>query len=186
MPRQPRVVIKGMPHHVTQRGNYQQMVFENHEDFRKYCCLAATYADEYGIEIMAYCLMSNHVHFIVIPLSKDSLARFFGLIQTRYSQYKNKQKEKKGHLWQGRFYSNALDNVHLLRAIRYVERNPVQAQIVEHAWDYVWSSARYHTGMDKDPIIKTVGTQKIVELTRYKNWEEYLQEEDGFKMGTDT
>ena len=71
MPRRRRLVVPGLPHHVTQRGNYRQTVFEQPEDFKRYCRWVGEYAVKYGVEIMAYCLMRNHVHFIVIPEKED-------------------------------------------------------------------------------------------------------------------
>ena len=149
MPRQPRLVLEGMAHHVTQRGNYRQNVFESRTDFQCYSYWAAEYAGKYNIDIIAYCLMTNHVHFIVVPKSKENLALFFNMTHMRYSQYKNKQNKKMGHLWQGRFYSSVLDEAHLLRAIRYVEQNPVRAKMVEKASDYIWSSARFHMSLER-------------------------------------
>ena len=98
MPRKPRFVYEGEPHHVTQRGNYQQNILENDEDFRKYSYLVAEYASKYGIKILAYCLMNNHVHFVVIPKTKVGFSLFFNIVHMRYSQYKNLHRKKKGHL----------------------------------------------------------------------------------------
>ncbi len=116
--------------------------------------------------------MTNHVHFIVIPKQEDSLAKLFNNTHMRYSQYFNKQRGLKGHLWQGRFYSCVLDDVHLYRTIRYIENNPVRAKIVKKAWEYKWSSAPDHIGKRKKPLIKLKAIRYI------DNWKEYLQEND--------
>ena len=71
----------------------------------------------------------------------------------RYSQYCNEKIGQRGHLWQGRFYSCPLDGVHLYMAMRYVERNPVRARIVEKAEDYTWSSAASHVRGIDNPIL---------------------------------
>src|SRR4029077_13449397 len=129
--------------------------------------------------IIAYCLMSNHVHLIVVPQEKTGLSFFVNMTHMSYSLHKNKQKKIKGHLWQGRVYSGILDEAHLLKTVRYVEQNPVRAKMVPYAWDYVWSSAREHAGMEKDPIIKTIGREIILRsYTTSKNWMQYLQQED--------
>ncbi len=99
--------------------------------------------------------MGNHVHFIVTPAKKNGLAELFKTVHVRYSQYKNLEKRKTGHLWQGRFYSCVLGQTHLLRAVRYVEMNPVRAKIVKNPWDYLWSSTQQHLKMEYSPIIKT-------------------------------
>jgi putative transposase len=105
MPRQARIVIPKIPHHVTQRGNYRQGVFEEEGDYNLYCTWMGQYADTYGLDILAYCLMSNHVHFIVVPREAESLARVFNTLHMRYAQYINRRSGARGHLWQGRFYS---------------------------------------------------------------------------------
>jgi len=97
--------------------------------------------------------MPNHVHFVCVPQKEDSLARTFNTLHMRYAQFINKKKEAKGHLWQGRFYSCILDEMHLYAAIRYVETNPVRAKIVESPVDYKWSSARGHLSDVVDPIL---------------------------------
>ena len=97
--------------------------------------------------------MSNHVHFIGIPMKDDSLARTFNTLHMRYSQYFNQKRKVKGHLWQGRFYSCILDERHLYAAIRYVENNPVRAGIVRKPYEYRWSSAKGHIYKDVDPVL---------------------------------
>ncbi len=179
MPRSARLIVPGHMHHVVQRGNYKQIVFHKIQDFQKYAYWISKYALEYEVDIVAYCLMNNHVHFIVIPKRNDSLSGFFKIVHMRYSQYKNEEKKIKGHLWQGRFYSCILDGGHLLRAVRYVERNPVRANIVEQPWDYAWSSARSHVGLEKDPIIKTGGPKNILnKLSGEVEWKSFLGWED--------
>lgn len=178
MPRRPRFVCEGEPHHVTQRGNYQQNIFENDEDFRKYSYLVAQYAPKYGITILAYCLMNNHVHFIVVPKTKGCFSRFFNVVHMRYSQYKNINKNKIGHLWQSRFYSSVLDDAYLLSAVRYVEQNPVRAKIVQKPWDYVWSSAREHINVARSPIIHTNSVHKILKMSGKESWIDYLTEDN--------
>ncbi|MBU2034924.1 MAG: transposase [Candidatus Omnitrophica bacterium] len=175
MPRQARIVIPNTAHHVTQRGNYQQDIFERQEEYIKYCNWIDEYAQQKSLEILAYCLMRNHVHFIVIPKEVQDLSEVFKVVHMRYSHYKNRQRSAKGHLWQGRFYSCILDDAHVYRAIRYVEKNPVRAKAVKNAWEYKWSSAQEHTGERNKALIT---------LSRYKGikageqWKEYLQEDD--------
>ena len=122
MPRISRAVAEGYPHHITQRGNYGQSVFESEEDYLHYLEWLKKYCQEYSLKIWAYCLMSNHIHFIAVPMREDSLARTFNTLHMRYAQYFNQKKNKKGHLWQGRFYSSILDERHLYTAVRYIEK----------------------------------------------------------------
>jgi len=157
MPRRARVVFEGVVHHITQRGNYRQNVFEDDSDKRKYVEFIREYSQKYGMKIYAYCLMSNHVHFIAAPVKEDSLAMTFKYSNMRYSSYFNKKNRRSGHLWQGRFYSCPLHFEHALEALRYVERNPVRAKMVELPWEYQWSSAREHVGFNAELDTSTKG-----------------------------
>jgi len=185
MPRRARVVIPNIAHHAIQRGNYQQYVFEKEEDFRTYLYLISQYSKIHQLKIHAFCLMNNHVHFIITPTDQNGLAELFKSVHARYSQYKNLQKRRLGHLWQGRFYSCMLSDQHLLRAIRYVEMNPVRAKMVRKPWDYVWSSTRQHLKMERKPIIETVLHDQSKEGgLNWSNWKEYLLLDD-FEMTKD-
>jgi len=144
MPRTARTVAKGYPHHVTQRGNYRQDIFECDDDFNQYIKWLKDYSRKYGLDIWAYCLMDNHVHFICVPKHEETLARVFNMLHMRYAQYINRRRNASGHLWQGRFYSTILDEAHVYAAVRYVENNPVRVGLVKKAEDYRWSSAREH------------------------------------------
>jgi len=114
MPRISRPVAVEYPHHITQRGNYQQAVFEEEDDYIQYLQWLNEYCGKYFLKIWAYCLMGNHVHFIVVPMKDNSLAKTFNTLHMRYSQYFNKKKNLRGHLWQGQFYSCILDNDSIL------------------------------------------------------------------------
>ena len=163
MPRRARVVFEGVVHHITQRGNYRQNVFEDDSDKRKYVEFIREYSEKYGMKIYAYCLMSNHVHFIAAPVKEDSLAMTFKYSNMRYSSYFNRKNKRSGHLWQGRFYSCPLQFEHALEALRYVERNPVRARMVELPWEYEWSSAREHVGFNGeiDTSTKDEGNKSV-------------------------
>jgi len=174
MPRQARIVIPNIAHHITQRGNYQQPVFDHEENNKQYCKWMNEYTQEYGLEVIAYCLMSNHVHFIVVPPQEGTLARVFNTVHMRYAHYINRQRGVKGHLWQGRFYSCLLDDKHLYRAIRYVENNPIRAKIVKEAGKYEWSSAKDHLQLREKPLIKL----KVYKGIKKDEWKEYLKEDD--------
>jgi len=144
MPRIARVVAVGLPHHITQRGNFQQDVFLDDWDREKYLRWIQEYSVKYNLSILAYCLMLNHVHFIAVPYDSDSLAKTFNVAHMRYAQYYNKKMDRKGHLWQNRFYSCVLDEPHLIATARYIEQNPVRANLVKKPWQWRWSSAMSH------------------------------------------
>jgi putative transposase len=148
MPRSARIIIPGYLHHITQRGNNRQRVFFEENDYILYLKRIEEYARKFQISIHAYCLMPNHVHFILEPEDKKSIGKMFQGVNTRYVKYINKKTSNCGHIWQGRYYSCILQGTHIHQAIRYVEQNPVRADMVRRARDYAWSSARAHLGTD--------------------------------------
>lgn len=153
MPRLARTVFSGVAHHITQRGNRREDVFFNDEDRRTYLAWLRDYCAQHEVEILAYCLMTNHVHVVAVPEKASALEQVFRPLHTRYAQRINRRKRWNGHLWQGRFFSSALDDEYLWAAIRYVERNPVRARLVKKAENYPWSSAAGHCGLATDQVL---------------------------------
>ncbi len=133
MSRLARAVMEGIPHHVTQRGNGRQVVFDTPEGHRLYLDLLREYADRFHLSIAAYCLMSNHVHLVAVPQRPDSLARALGRTHAQYARYLNLCRRSGGHVWQARYYSCALGENHFWNALAYVERNPVRAKVMSRA-----------------------------------------------------
>jgi putative transposase len=133
MARKARVVAAGVPHHVTQRGNNRQDVFLTDDDRRYYLSLLSDRSQQAGLRLLGYCLMTNHVHLVAIPTRTDSLARALGRAHSSYAQRFNRLYRRSGHLWQNRFYSCPLGASHLVRALAYVDLNPVRAGLV--GWD---------------------------------------------------
>jgi putative transposase len=144
MARIARAVAVGVPHHVTQRGNGRRPVFFTDRDREIYLDAFFDYAARYSLHVWGYCLMTNHVHFIVAPETEYGLARAFGRAHADYARYANIVQRSCGHFWQARFFSCALERSHAWRALAYVERNPVRAGLVEAAEQYEWSSAAAH------------------------------------------
>lgn len=155
MPRVSRVVFPGVPHHVTQRGNHREQVFFERGDPEAYLSLLHAHARRHQLAIVAYCLMSNHVHLVVIPAAMDSMHRTLRAVHSEYAQRVNRMRTISGHLWQGRYNSCPLDARHFLNAIRYVELNPVDAGMVASAEDYPWSSAAAHCGLRSNPLLES-------------------------------
>jgi putative transposase len=154
MARLARLVIPGLPHHVTQRGNRRQPTFFNDGDYAAYLELMGEWCRENGVEIWSYCLMPNHAHLIAVPSSEDGLRWAIGEAHRRYTRRINFREKWRGYLWQGRFASFVMDEPHLLAAARYVELNPVRAQLVAYAGDWRWSSARAHLSGRDDGLVK--------------------------------
>lgn len=179
MPRVARIVTVGLPHHITQRGNYGQNIFLDDNDRRQYIAWIEEYSKKYKLSIVAYCLMQNHVHFIAIPDRENSFARTFNTAHMRYSQYLNKKMQTRGHLWQGRFYSCVLDELHLIAASKYIERNPVRARIVRKPWEWKWSSASVHINKKESPF-RLGELFKIIDMS-YASWRQFIDSEEDEK-----
>jgi len=171
MARIARVVLPNSPHHVTQRGNRQQTVFFSDKDYRTYLEFIAHHARKANTQILAYCLMPNHVHFVMTPTHADGLRATLGEAHRRYTQHVNQREDWAGHLWQGRFYSFPMDEAHLLQAVRYIELNPVAAGMVKRPQDWQWSSAAAHLSGAPDPLVDAHSAREWVD-----DWSAYLKE----------
>ncbi|RYF95242.1 MAG: transposase [Caulobacteraceae bacterium] len=154
MARRPRVVVPGLPHHVTQRGNRRQPIFFEDGDQRVYKFMLAEHCRRWGVEIWAYCLMPNHVHLIMTPGDETGLAKVMGETHRRYTSFINSRHGWVGHLFQGRYASVVMDERHLLAAARYVGLNPVRAKLVDRAEAWPWSSVRAHIAGEDDGLVR--------------------------------
>ena len=170
MARIARLVVPNYPHHVIQRGNRRQEVFFSDRDKEIYLELLSQYAKEAGLLFWAWCLMTNHVHFICVPAAEGSLRMTFAETHWRYSRMVNFRYGWRGYLWQGRFLSYVLSEAHLYAAIRYIENNPVHAGMVKDAEDYPWSSAKAHVLKTKDALL----TKNFLE-DEIPDWGSYLR-----------
>jgi len=169
MARMARVVVPGLPHHVTQRGNRRQTTFFEPADYVAYLSWLAAACKQYGTSVWAYCLMPNHVHFVMVPSTSDGLRATLSNVHRRYEENVNHRFGWRGHLWQERFYSCPLDEGHLHAAVRYVERNPISAGLVGTATEWPWSSARAHLAGQDDRLVKVAAM-----LQRVDDWTTYL------------
>lgn len=172
MARLARVVVPGVPHHVTQRGNRGLETFLRKEDYATYRGLLAERTREAGVAVWAYCLMPNHVHLIMVPPDADGLRAALGETHRRYTKFINQREGWQGHLWQERFHSYPMDEAHLLAATRYVERNPVRAGLANDPSDWRWSSAPAHLSGTDDDLV-TVAPM----LERVSDWPAFLGQE---------
>ena len=120
MSRIARIVLPGYPHHITQRGVRSQLIFFTDKDRDEYLHLLDRQGRRFGVRFLAYCLMSNHVHLVVVPETEKSLARAIGEAHRLYTKHINAREGVKGYLFQGRFYSCPLDELHFFASIRYI------------------------------------------------------------------
>jgi putative transposase len=154
MPRRGRCVLSEIPCHITQRGVDRCETFSTDDDRKTYLRLLRDNLGDAEVRLLAWCVMSNHVHLIAVPGREDSLGVLFRRVHGKYAQYYNVRCGRTGHLWQNRFFACSLGAGHLWVALAYVERNPVRAGMVASARDYRWSSASAHvTGTDQDELI---------------------------------
>ena len=170
MPRIARVVLPGIPLHITQRGIRRLNVFGTDSDRQLYLDLLRESCRRFQLRICAYCLMTNQPHFVAIPEYKDSVWRTFHRCHGTYAKHFNMRYAFTGHLWQARPFSCALDEEHFWAAIRYVERNPVRAHMVDCAEDYRWSSAASHCGLRQDTLLDP----EWISPNGIHNWREWL------------
>lgn len=143
MPRPKRFDLPGIPQHVVQRGNNRQNVFFAPESRRAYLQWLSEGAKRYGLEVHAYCLMTNHVHLLVTPRRKAAIGRTLQHLGRHYVGSINCIQGRTGTLWEGRYKASVVDSeCYLLSCYRYIELNPVRAGIVPHPREYPWSSYR--------------------------------------------
>ena len=173
MARLARVVVPGLPHHVTQRGNGRARVFFSDADYALYRDLLAASCRNAGVEVWAWCLMPNHVHLILTPSDEDGLRRALAPVHRRYAGIIHRRRRRTGHFWQGRFGAVAMDEEHLAAAFRYVALNPVRARLAARAQEWRWSSVRAHLGLGDDGVTDLRAAQQ-----RFARFADLLDEAD--------
>ena len=172
-----------MPHHVTQRGYNEEVVFPTDHDKSFYLDSLRFQCSKHKVRILGYCLMTNHIHMIIIPSKEDSLALVMRRTQGKYSQYLNASRNRRGHVWQDRFFSCALGDSHLIHALRYVDRNPVRAGMVKDALDYPWSSARAHADfVDSSGVVDLEVWQRLAGGLDWRRFTGDGEEEDTLQV----
>ncbi|MEL6829162.1 MAG: transposase [Pseudomonadota bacterium] len=141
MPRQPRYFIPGVPQHVVQRGVDRQAVFFEYDDYQRYLQTLQDATAQYGCNVHAYVLMTNHVHLLATPLSERALPQIMQALGRSYVQKINAKYDRTGPLWQGRYKASIVQSErYLLLVYRYIEMNPVRARMVARPADYFYSS----------------------------------------------
>ena len=141
MPRKPRFNIVGIPQHVIQRGNNREPCFYSEQDYQRYLKDLSDSAKKHDCRIHAYVLMTNHVHLLVTPMVEHGISNMMQALGRRYVYYINKNYQRSGTLWEGRYKASLIDSErYLLTCMRYIELNPVRAKMVEHPGEYPWSS----------------------------------------------
>ena len=154
MPRIKRGIADGLIYHVLNRGNFKRIVFHNECDYRDFLRLIQKSKEKFSIVVYAYCLMPNHFHFVVRPRIGDHLSSWMQWLMTSHVRRYHRYYQTSGHLWQGRYKNFIIQqDKHLLIALRYVERNPVRANLVSSAKEWSWSSHRERIGRSNNKIL---------------------------------
>lgn len=172
MARFARVVAVDIAHHVTQRGNAKRFILDSEADRAVYLGLLKEKLEQHRVSLIGYCLMSNHVHLVMMPRDAGGMATALKLTHGRYAAYWNAKHGSSGHVWQGRYYSCPLDRQHLWEALRYAELNPVRAGLVAEAELWPWSSAAVHCGATAGDGLLTMEPWR--DRWEVSSWKQYL------------
>ena len=155
MARLGRYFLPDQPLHVIQRGNNRQPIFFRRDDYRRLHAWLAEAAAVHDCAVHAYVLMTNHLHLLVTPGSRQSLPRTMQALGRRYVRHVNAASRRTGTLWEGRYRAAPIDSeAYFLACCRYIELNPVRAGIVAHPDDYRWSSYRAHARGAADALVR--------------------------------
>ncbi len=177
MPRTPRVVLVNVVHHIVSRGNNRMRIFtcraEKQQYLRRFCAIA----EEEKVLVHGYCLMDNHVHWLLTPTTVTGLAHLFRRAHTWWALTFNRKHGRSGHLLQARYHSSPLSEDHYWTALRYVELNPRRAKIVGRPEDFEFSSARAHLTDQQNPCVSLAPIQTRQAFTRLE-WREFLTRTD--------
>jgi putative transposase len=175
MPRRPRVILPNVPQHIIQRGNNRQACFYADEDYHSYLEWLKEYSDKTDCKIHAYVLMTNHVHLLVSTEKAEAVGAMMKALGQRYVQYINKMYKRTGTLWEGRYKSCPTQaETYLLACQRYIELNPIRANMVKHPAEYRWSSyASNAQGADSSiisphPIYNALGLDAATRQATYR------------------
>lgn len=147
MPRLARGLADGFIYHVLNRGNGRQQVFHEDKEYEAFIELMAEAKTMYEVKILAYCLMPNHFHLLLMPAKAEEMSKWMQWLMTSHVRRHHRSHGTSGHVWQGRFKSFIVQkDEHLLTVARYVEGNPVRAKLVKSAKGWAWSSYKERTG----------------------------------------
>jgi putative transposase len=143
MARLPRLYVAGCAHHIIQGGNNRDACFFDEKDYAFYLQQLQISAEQFGVAIHAFVLMTNHVHLLVTPSNADACGKMMQSLGRKYVQYINLTYRRTGTLWEGRYKSTLVDTEsYFLTVSRYIELNPVRAKMVTSPNEYIWSSYR--------------------------------------------
>ncbi|MCZ2721901.1 transposase [Marinomonas sp. 15G1-11] len=174
MPRKPRFFLPNVPVHIVQRGASRDPVFFEDEDYKAYVFWMKEAAVKYNVAIHAFVLMTNHVHILLTAQSGAGVSQFMQHIGRRYVPFINHKYGRSGSIWEGRFKSSLVQSDrYFLAVMRYIELNPVRANMVDHPSLYRWSSFHHNSGVKPlsfitiNPIYNALGRNTAERIKNY-------------------
>ena len=173
--------IQGGYYHVYNRGNRKQNIFLNEKDYKRYLAKLKDYKQKHNVTILAYCLMPNHVHFLIRQNGPEPVSTFMQKLHTAYSMYFNKKYEQVGHLFADRFKAKIVaKDEYIIHLSRYIHQNPVK--LVQKLTAYAWSSYPSYLGLVNDEI---TDTKFILSYFKRKNdtWQDTIKSYQFFVKG---
>ncbi len=173
MARPPRLEFPGGVYHVVVRGNERRAIFRDDADRERYLERLAHYREKFDFRLLAFCLMTNHVH-LALRAGRFPLSRFMAGLQSSYTQWFNRKYGRAGHLFQGRYKAFLVqEDRYLLALVRYIHENPKAARLVDRSGDYVWSSDRHYrrghgpSWLDLDEVLAILGSRRRMAVKAY-------------------
>lgn len=155
MPRPPRMMFAGAVYHVFTRGNHQESIFADDTDRTKWITLMREAKERFGLDILSYCLMTNHIH-LAVRTGQPNLDKLMEWLKRSYTRHYNGRHRKWGHLFQGPYKARLVQtDRYLLALVRYIHMNPVKAGMTDSAEEYPWSSHPYYLGEKRDSLVET-------------------------------
>lgn len=178
MPRPPRLLLSQSYYHIMTRGNNRHTVFESNEDYFYYLELIRRYKTEHPFDLYHYCLMPNHIHFLVKTNKATDFSTFMKKINLAYFHHYRQEYGWVGHLWQGRFKSQPVGkDAYFIQCGKYIELNPVRSNLINNPQEYKFSSFKYYAkGMKNDLITKDIFYDELGldVLSRQQNYEKMI------------
>jgi len=181
MPRPPRLLLSQSYYHIIARGNNQHTIFQKHEDFLYYLDLIRKYKSEHPFDIFHYCLMPNHVHFLIKTNKASDFSTFMKKLNLAYFHYYRQSYGWSGHFWQNRFKSQPVGkDAYFIQCGKYIELNPVRARLTNKPEDYPYSSYSYYAqGKKNDLLTKDIFYDWLGkdDLARQQNYQRLIIDE---------
>ena len=185
MPRPARIQLEGLAYHIINRGNNRQDIFKGADDLDVYLKVIKRFKEKYSFKLYGYCLMDNHVHLIMEPTRPNTLSKIIQSITLSHIRLYHSKYKSSGHLWQGRFKNSIIQtDEYLLQCLKYIELNPVKANIVSSPGDYRWSSYGFHAFgqnvnklLDKDPAYLSLAETDTARQKAYRGFMKSEQDE---------